>query len=251
MIVEKTNLYLKYRNVESIPLPDYRQIQDFNINKIKRNFINLDKSIDDLKKLQNKDNLPSFSLKNEVKSEIKKMKYEIEMKLVSLESEIKNIRILQARNFFVKKFQNLLLKYKSNQQEYLKNMKNLPVFNETVINSNITEIEAFRSKQVDIEDVRKSIFFITTVLLEMKNLLIQQRDSIDRIDYNMEISNNNLNKASHEILRIKKNNGKYKNKIITFLISFIIVLLFISLAKVINKKNIMKEKILYEIQEKL
>ncbi|KAG0440284.1 t-SNARE affecting a late Golgi compartment protein 2 [Dictyocoela muelleri] len=244
MLIDRTADYRKFKKTK------IHYNHDLTPNRIRRQLKELTEEINMLKTLQVRQTLPSFSHRREKKNEIMEIKTEIDLKLVKVENEIKSIAIPAIKNYFIKKLQAILLEYRKNQQEYLKNIKNVQIFDE-LENIEGNEIMICTSKQKRIDDVRKSIFFITTVLMEIKSLVLQQNESIDRIDFNLEISNNNLNLASKEMRKIGKSRGLYKNRIIVFLISVLVILLCISSGKIIRRRKIVRDRILADILTKL
>lgn len=244
MIIDRTPAYRNFRK-ESASFS-----YDPTPNKIRRQLKEINEKMEVLKRLQKRQALPSFSYRREKKNEIMEIKTEIDITLVNTEKTIKSIQIMPVKSYFVRKLQMLLLDYRKNQQEYLRSIKNAQIFDD-LENIEGNEITICTSKQKRIDDVRKSIFFITTVLMEIKSLVIQQGDSIDRIDFNIEISNSTLGLSAREMRKIVKNRGTYKNRIIIVLISILIILLCISSGKILRRRRIVRNQILAEIRSKL
>lgn len=211
-----------------------------------------------LKMLQERQCLPSFSKRRQKKEEINRAKNELRILLAKLESNLKEISRLnynsqvkkKMKDHFASSVHNILLEFRELQQKYLKKIKDLQIFDDLedtrpfhYKENNFSQKVLSEKKQNDIENVRDSLYFITSMLLEMKTIIASHTEMIDRIDFLMDETQNNLNLANIEIEKIPKKYGGFKDKIIIFLIIIMTFLLTVLMFK-FYKKRIFADKVL-------
>lgn len=200
-----------------------------------------------LKLLQERQCLPSFSKRKQKKEEINRSKNELRMLLAKLEGNLKEIVQFKYTEYVKRKLRDhfacsvhaILLEFREIQQKYLKKIKDLQIFEDLEdirpIQDDGRKILSLK-KQNDIESVRDSLYFITSMLLEMKTIIASHTEMIDRIDFLLDETNDNLEQANKEIEKIPENYGGFKDKIILLLILVMALMLTILMLKFYKKR---------------
>lgn len=232
MLVDRT---LKFKSIRKLPTRSFQP--ELLLLKIRELVSFTRKQLYNLKLLQERQCLPSFSRRKEKKEEINKLKNEIRLLIARLDIHLKEISNLdydqnlkkRIKDYFAVIIHQILLEYREIQQKYLKRIKDLQIFDD------LEDTRPFQSfdqqnifsqkKQDDILNVRNSLYFITSMLLEMKTIIASHTEMIDKIDLLMDETNFNIDKANREIEKIPKQFGGMKDKIIIFLV-FLMVLMF-------------------------
>ncbi|KAI5189564.1 hypothetical protein NECID01_0587 [Nematocida sp. AWRm77] len=87
------------------------------------------------------------------------------------------------------------------------------------------------SDKATIEGVYKSVYFITTVIRELKSVVLSQSDKIERLDCAMDLVAHSAKKSSKEISSISTFGSQIKNRVITVLFFSIFILIVLSTLK--------------------
>lgn len=218
--------------------------------KIKESVDYTTKQLFNLKLLQERQCLPSFSKRKQKREEIDKVKSEIRILIVRLENYLKEINALECtlvlkrrmKDHFAQIVHSLLVEYREMQQKYLRKIKNLQIFDDLEDtrpfqpSHNQPQKLICQKKQNDIESIRSSLYFITSVLLEMKTIIASHSNMIDRIDYLVDETNNNLRMANKEIEKVPSKYGGLKDRFILVLLLVTICLLFLLVLKIYRKR---------------
>merc|ERR1711915_110413 len=150
--------------------------------KIRESIDYTKKQLHKLQYLQDRQCLPSFSKRKQKKEEINRLKNEIRLLLAKLDNFLREISALdytpflkrRMKDHFATQVHTILLQYREMEQNYLKKIKNLQFFDdlEDTRPAQQQQQEGLQmmlsqKKQSDIELVRDSLYFITSMLLEM------------------------------------------------------------------------------------
>lgn len=242
------NLTPQYREKRGTPTAAFNPIMlPF---KIRESLDYTAKQLFNLKLLQERQCLPSFSKRKQKREEINKIKSEIRILIVRLEGYLKEINTLECtttvrkrmKDHFATSVHSLLIEYREMQQKYLKKIKNLQIFDDLedtrpVQPSNNLQQKLFcEKKQTDIESIRSSLYFITSVLLEMKTIIASHSNMIDRIDHLFDETNYNLRKANEEIEKVPSRYGGLKDRLIIVLVCVLICLMIIFTFRIYRKR---------------
>ncbi|KRH93166.1 SNARE protein TLG2/Syntaxin 16 [Pseudoloma neurophilia] len=243
----------KFKKLRGTPTKSFNH--DLFIIKFRDSIEFTKKQLFQLKMLQERQCLPSFSKRRQKKEEINRAKNEMRLLLAKLETFLKEINKLnypevlkrKMRDHFACIVHGILLEYREIQQKYLKKIKNLQIFDDLEdtrpFQENGAQNVISQKKQNDIESVRDSLYFITSMLLEMKTIIASQTEIIDRIDLLMDETNDNLEMTNDEIEKIPKKHGGLKDSFILILI-FIMSLLLCLLMLRFYKKRLFSSTIL-------
>ncbi|ELQ74536.1 SNARE protein TLG2/Syntaxin 16 [Trachipleistophora hominis] len=245
MLKDLTSKYLEKRNTPTAAfIPILLPI------KIRESLDYTTKQLFNLKLLQERQCLPSFSKRKQKREEINKLKNEIRVLIVRLENYLKEINGLECtlvlkkrmKDYFAQNVHSLLVEYREMQQKYLRKVKNLQIFDDLEDtrpfqpNNNQSQQLICQKKQNDIESIRSSLYFITSVLLEMKAIIASHSNMIDRIDYLVDEANSNLRMANKEIEKIPSKYGGLKDRFIVVLLFITVCLLLLLVLKIYRKR---------------
>lgn len=215
------------------------------------------KQLFQLKMLQDRQCLPSFTKRKQKKEEINRSKSELRILLSKLDESLKNIAGLnyssqvkmRMKDHFATSVHTILIEFKDIQHKYLKKIKDLQIFDDLEdtrpfhYTDEVPHRLLSQKKQHDIENVRDSLYFITSMLLEMKTIIASHTEMIDRIDFLMDEAQNNIHLANEEIEKIPEKYGGFKDKFIIFLIIVMICLLTLLMLK-FHKRRIFASKLI-------
>lgn len=242
------DLTLKYIEKRNMPTAAYSPIM-LPI-KLKESLDYTTKQLFKLKLLQERQCLPSFSKRKLKREEINQIKNDIRILILRLEEYIKDINTLECipllkkrmKDYYAKLVHAVLIEYREMQQKYLKKIKNLQIFDDLEdtrpfqSHQNTPQKLICQKKQSDIESIRNSLYFITSVLLEMKTIVASHSNMIDRIDYLVDEANNNLRLANKEIEKVPSKYGGLKDKIILILLLVMACLLLLFILKIYRRR---------------
>lgn len=107
------------------------------------------------------------------------------------------------------------------------------------LNQSVSKIEGAREGEAEgevtnepgIEGVYKSVYYISTIIRELKSVVISQTDKIERLDVAMEYVSNSAYKSINEIESISPFGSQIKNRIISVLFCSILLLVGLSTIK--------------------
>lgn len=259
MLIDHT---LQFRTLKNEPAKNFEPL--ILPLKIRESIKFTNKQLFELKLLQERQCLPSFSKRTQKKQEINKLKCEIRMLLARLDKYMREISMLNVslsvrkrmKDHFANSVHLLLLEYREMQQKYLRKIKDLQIFDDLEdprplqSKDNVPQRFLSQKKQNDIENVRNSMYFITSMLLEMKTIVASHSEMIDRIDFLIDETNNNLNLANIEIERIPRKYGGLKDKLIIFLIIIMIFLISILMLRFYKSRLFAKKYVIVTNHEK-
>lgn len=83
----------------------------------------------------------------------------------------------------------------------------------------------------DAERVKQSIFFLTTMLMEIKHVVCSQREKIDRIEEYFDIAKVEIEKTNEELKEVPKKHNRIKNQIVYLLSMVLILMLMMAIIK--------------------
>jgi len=89
-----------------------------------------------------------------------------------------------------------------------------------------------QNEKNSIEGVYKSVYFISSVIRELKSVIISQSEKIERLDSVMDAISHSSEKSKKEIVSISAFGSQVKNRIITVLFCSIFILVVLSSIKV-------------------
>lgn len=232
MILNRTLEYKKYlrrRDVDFSPLTT---------TDIRASLRSIRESISALCIKQEKHCLPSFASKRKIQDEIEALKHAISDEVSQAEERIAGIAhaspcsMLNAtmHAYFVGQLKTVIYSFRSLQQEFLKKID----FYE---DADHCEEENGENTMLleNVKDVRKSIYNLTTVLLDMKMAVGQQSAQIDRLDFYFETINMHLEGTNKELEKLPVSYRGTKNKVMYFLLSLSMLLATISVMKAFRR----------------
>ncbi|KAI5181958.1 hypothetical protein NEOKW01_2108 [Nematocida sp. AWRm80] len=91
--------------------------------------------------------------------------------------------------------------------------------------------------KASVEEVYKSVFFITNIIRELKSVVLSQSDKIERLDTLMDTVTHGAEKTKKEITSISTFGSQIKNRIITILFLSIFVLIVLSTIKAYSQSS--------------
>lgn len=225
--------------------PEYRRLNSTLKTYTYLDISNIRNSIDDIQKIikilrikQEKFKLPSFESKNKKRIEIIKYSEIIKDKFNELDQDIKNIETTDTTlkknitNYLSIKSKIVMLEFKQVQQEFLD--YSCVLLNENAMNDyNFANEVCLESVQEidNINEIKKNIYDISNLILEMRIVIQQGSLSIDRLDVNFHntiVNTENVNKELE--LMVNRYKG-IKDKIMISLIVIVSVLTFLSVMK--------------------
>ncbi|KAF7683206.1 hypothetical protein TCON_1587 [Astathelohania contejeani] len=240
MLINKTQDYISHR------VGTHKPIHPVEISTTLR--IKLEKlglQLSELDMMLKRQCLPSFSMRKQRMREIHEKECGINLMVRqcdSLLAEIKNLRICpqmrqNIQGYFAHKLKTAVLEYRTHQQIFLKKINTYRVFDDLEEDRVETLSEAlFVKRNSESEEIRKSIFYLTTLLLEMKLVIGAQHEKIDRLEFYMDIVNRDLEGIGKELVEMPRKYKGTKNKIILFLSLVVSILFLLSMVK-LAKRN--------------
>ncbi|EJW03819.1 hypothetical protein EDEG_01911 [Edhazardia aedis USNM 41457] len=263
MIVERTEKYREYLKNQFNEKPETENFFD----TLNGNLIDLQKHLHDLKLALEKHCIPSFSKRKKIKDEIDTKRCTLNFKIVQLENKISEIREKKCYSkkmltilvdYYACKLNKTLVEYKNVEEKYLKKITTLKVFDECDYDYNDNDNDQqlvnemiLMKRSADAEHVRKVIFFITTMIMEMKMVVSAQNQKIDRIEVQFDTINENLKNTNVILAQMPRKHNRIKNRIISFLSFLVLILITLSILKALkHRKGIGIRKNLIDIQDK-
>lgn len=207
------------------------------IDHVKRRMKKVKSNVNDLYVMQERHCLPSFVPRKQRTDEISGKKAEINADIDEVEAEIRRVDTYGISSTMRKNIADYLSLelhkvvhgYRAMQQDFLKKVSCMEVFDthdecdeSLLVSENVSQMN----------DVKQSIFGLTTTLMELKMVIGAQAWKLDRIEFFMACANENIKSANHELVVMPYKNAFVKNRVIFILTCLVIVLFFLSVAKV-------------------
>ncbi|TBU07512.1 hypothetical protein CWI39_0308p0030 [Hamiltosporidium magnivora] len=245
MFINKTFEYSKLLN---IPLKK-TYYKECIADTIRKKLNEAKQSISDLQLMLERHCLPSFNMRKRKMSEINHKKAEINLLISKIESlflviekeDLPESMRSSIKHHFATKLKRNLLFYRNIQQSFLKKISSLQTFEDLdseSVQGSVQEMVTIK-KSSDSQNIKKTIFHLTTLLLEMKMIIQAQSYKIDRIDFLLNQTYVHIDKTNQELVEIPKYTSKLKNSIIYALSMFVFLLIILSILKAykIRKKR--------------
>ncbi|TBU18698.1 putative subunit of t-SNARE complex [Ordospora colligata] len=232
------NRTLEYRRMARIGSLKFAPIS---MTGIRKSLSDTRESISRLGILQEKHGLPSFTTRIKRRKEIDDLKRTIVESIACIERKIEdlngctNSKCLSGNigEYFSAQLRAIIYDYRSIQQEFLKNI-DLHEELEHEENENIDEKSTVVVETV--KDLRKSIYDLTSILLNMRMAVGQQSLQIDRLDFYFDSINFYLESTNNELEKIPATHGKLKDKIMYSMLVMSTVLTLMSLMKMVRNR---------------
>lgn len=229
MLVNKTQYLFRIRNTRN-------SLKSFiNVNNIRFNLEKIDENLEGFKNKLSKSLLPSFISKEKQKNDLSILKDHINKDIEITDKEIKEFGCVDQKitvtvqKYFFNELRKSVLKFRNIERDHLNRTDLYSNYQNTLLpEQDESMMETIISTKTNI---RKSIFNLTNTLLELKMVLKDQSQTLDKIDHFFDETNFYLKNANKEISKIPKNYTKFKDLIIYFLIYVICVLLILVLVK--------------------
>jgi hypothetical protein len=138
------------------------------------------------------------------------------------------------KEYFGSQLKILLTEYRNIQQSFLHKIN---FYDEYEVQEEEETGDLMESKFDNVTNIRQSIYELTTLLVEMKMVVNTQGYAIDRIDFFYDNTNINLEGLNNEIEKIAVSYRGVKDKIMYFLVLFVIALVFLTIAKILLAKH--------------
>lgn len=151
------------------------------------------------------------------------LKLKLSQEILKLETCIREIDCAMSesiRNYFNAILKTIIIDYRQSEEKHLLNLQNIKYDNTQML---VTLNDA--------EKIKQSIFFLTTMLMEIKLVVYAQREKLDRIDEYLDSANIEIEKTNNELKDIPKKHNRVKNRIVYFMTLFLVMLLFIAIVK--------------------
>lgn len=234
MFVNRTLEYRKFlrkRDIDFVPILT---------TGIRSSLNGLRESIEKLTVKQERNCLPSFTSKKKKQVEIEKLKKELNAEMLTVEKNIeevlsyplpKKVTAIMYEYFF-KQLKIIIYSYRSLQQGYLKKIDfydDLEQHEEENGNNSVMLLE-------NVKEVRKSIYDLTTVLLDMKMAVGQQALQIDRLDFYFDSINFYLEGTNAELEKMPNSYRGVKDKMMYFLLCLSILLVMVAMLKMVKNR---------------
>ncbi|KAF9763490.1 t-SNARE affecting a late Golgi compartment protein 2 [Nosema granulosis] len=231
MIINKTPEFKKCRPKADTTAPP-PAIRD--ISNLRLLLLTIKNDINSLSIKQEKHCLPSFVSKKKRRDELELFKTHISNNISSFDNLVKSLEFKHPlldrtiRDYFGSKLKLLVTEYRNIQQSFLLKIN---FYEEYEVQE---EAEyTMESKFENVIDLRQSIYELTTLLVEMKMVVKHQGYTIDRIDFFYDSTNISLEGLNKEIDKLSASYGGYKDKIMYFLILFVVILVCLTVLKII------------------
>lgn len=189
---------------------------------------------------QKKHCLPSFTSKRKRQDEIEEIKRRISNEISATERKIEDIlgrpgsKTLASSmyGYFIRQLRTAVYRYRSLQQEFLKKVD----FYED-LESREDENEDNIMMLENVKDIRRSIYDLTTVLLDMKMAVGQQSIQIDRLDFYLDSINFHLEGTNRELEKMPGSYRGVKDRVMYFLLCLSILLVAMSMLKMLRHRR--------------
>lgn len=199
-------------------------------------------NINDLRIMQERQCLPSFVSRKQRMEEIAGKKAEIDAGIEEIERAIHRVSSYSITDAMKKnitdhlslELQKIVHSYRSMQQDFLKKVSCMEIFDR--LDERDEEVLLSES-MVQANDIRQSIFGLTTILMELKIAIGSQTWKLDRIEFFMAQANENIKCANRELALTPSRGVFFKNRIIFILVLFVVILFCASMVKVARRQR--------------
>ncbi|KAM0675044.1 hypothetical protein GVAV_001383 [Gurleya vavrai] len=246
MIINRTAEFKKLRKD-----PETKKFQKIDLTEsIRSKLLKATDRLSSLKGELERHCLPSFTNRKRKMAEIQKQKCDLNLNLLQIENLISHIEDviipLQIRstmqNYFLNKLKTLLVQFRNVEENFLKKMNKVKIFEELDYNNQIEQTNEIQEMMLmkrmnDAEQIKRSIYFLTTMLMDVKLIVTSQTAKIDRIEVHMHEVEENIKATNIELKKIPKRHNKIKNRLIFILCACIIILIILSILKAAKKKH--------------
>lgn len=238
MIIDITPKYLNYLKTKPSSF-----ISSTICSSLRNKLIQVQSHLSNFKNTVEKQSLPTFTKKRNDNV----IKCNLNLQLVQLEnqiSEIKNMNFCENMKknmytYFGDFLKIILIEYRNIEE---KNLKKYSYNDNYYVDNSLQNNEMNDFLQIkkvnDAEQIRKSIFFLTTMLMEIKMVVNAQREKIDRVEMVLEKVEKDLECANEELECVANKQGKGKNRFIFGLSLCVIFLIVLSMIKAARKKGL-------------
>lgn len=213
----------------------------------------LNKSITGVEEMCKSYCLPSFESKRQSLKRIEELKYEVIKDLTKCKSVMKRFSekhrkslntslICSVRDHFNYKLDEIVSKLQRTQRYLTENMGSVRVFEEIDRAAEKREggvelkMEGRKEGEVeesvgDVEKVHRSVYFLSSVIKDLKSVVLSQSEKIERLDFVMEGVFRNVENTYKQVSAIPTLNSKLKNRTIAVLVSLVVLLVVLSMIK--------------------
>ncbi|KAI5170849.1 hypothetical protein NEFER03_0308 [Nematocida sp. LUAm3] len=175
--------------------------------------------------------VPSFKSKKEIAKKIEVLRYEIAIELAKAKGTMEQFTqkykeslnhslVESIGTHFHYTLDGLVGRLHSSLEEIEKEKKT---------HSPVQSLPSESSSSV--EGVYRSVYFISTIIKELKTVILSQTDKIDRLDVAMDTVSLSSEKSTKEIVTLSTFGSHVKNRVITILFLSIFILIVLSAIK--------------------
>lgn len=234
MLVNRGRAVLRGRSETG---PTFRPIS---IEDVKMHIARTKSNINDLRVMQERQCLPSFVSRKRRMEDIASKKMEIDTGIEEIERGIYRVNSYSLSSAMKKnitdylslELQKIVHSYRSMQQDFLKKVSCMEIFDR--LDERDEEVLLSES-MVQANDIRQSIFGLTTILMELKIAIGSQTWKLDRIEFFMAQANENIKCANRELALPPSRGVFLKNRIIFILVFLVVILFCASMVKVARR----------------
>lgn len=213
MIISRTHEYNKH-----IAKQPKRFVYNTNFLEIKKSLSQTDNLLCTLKMASKRANLP-FSKKTNHTD----MKLELNHKILNMENMIKEEKNSHLRSVLSNRLQDTIIDYRHELQ------------NELEHGQYVYEEIAYVGEK---EKLKKNMYFLTTMLMELKCVVMAQNEKLDRIEEYMVMSYENIQKTNEILVDVKNRKNSIKDRIIYILCVIVILMMSCAVLKVSKRKHL-------------
>eukprot|EP00866_Antonospora_locustae_P002602 jgi/Antlo1/2602/986 len=212
------------------------------IDDVKMNITKTKSNINDLHVMQERQCLPSFVSRKQRMEDITIKKAEIDAGIEEIERAIRRVGSYSITDTMKKnisdylslELQKIVHSYRSMQQDFLKKVSCMEIFDRL---DERDEKVLLNESMVQANDIRQSIFGLTTILMELKIAIGSQTWKLDRIEFFMAQTNENIKCTNRELALTPSKGVFLKNRIIFVLVLFVVILFCASMVKMTRRQR--------------
>lgn len=223
MINRTRDLHIHYKKPPSPFIPSLR------ISKIRNQILSVRSNLTKLRTTLSRHNLP-FTRTHV--PDLLNLKVRLSQDIILLESYIKDIDGTLGdpiRQYFNSILKTIVIDYRQSEEIHLNSVSKVKGDDGQMLIS-LSETER----------IKQSIFFLTTMLMEIKMVVHSQREKIDRIEEYFDKARNDIENTNCVLKEIPRKHNRLKNRIVYFLSIVVVLLLTMSIIKA--EKNKMMNK---------
>lgn len=150
------------------------------------------------------------------------MKLNLNHKILNVENMIKDEKNETIRSILSNQLQETIIEYRHELQNEL---------DHTVV---YEEIEYSTEK----DKLKKNMYFLTTMLMELKSVILAQNEKLDRIEEYLVMSYENIQKTNEILVDVKNKKNNIKDRIIYMLCIIVILLMSCAVIKAAKRKHL-------------